>query len=120
MTVVYWIVAAITALAFLLAGGMKVVGPESALREKGVLPERRTMARERLIGAVEVIGALGLILPPLTGIAPVLAPIAAAGLVITMVIAAVDHRSHDEPVNGPLVPGLLALATTVLGFIVWI
>ena len=120
MTILYWIIAGVTALAFLFAGGMKIVGPESALREKGVLPERRSMARERGIGAVEVLGALGLILPPLTGIAPVLAPIAATGLVITMVVAVANHRSHGEPINGPIVPGALALATAVVGFIVWL
>ncbi|GIG53528.1 DoxX family protein [Demequina activiva] len=120
MTIAYWIVASVAALAFVFAGGMKIAGPESALRDKGVLPERRTMARERAIGAVEVVGALGLILPPLTGIAPVLAPIAATGLVIVMVLAVVNHRSHGEPINGTLVPGALALVTAVLGFIVWI
>ena len=120
MTILYWIVAGVAAIAFLFAGGMKIVGPESALREKGVLPERRSMTRERGIGAVEMLGALGLILPPLTGIAPVLAPIAATGLVIVMVLAVINHRAHGEPINGPIVPGVLALAAAVLGFIVWI
>lgn len=120
MTIAYWIIAAITALAFLAAGGMKLVSPEAALREKGMLPEGRSLAQERGIGAIEVLGALGLILPPLTGIAPILAPIAATGLVITMVIAVVDHRSRQEPLTGPVGPGALALVTAVLGFLVWV
>lgn len=120
MTIAYWIVAGITAFVFLAAGGMKLASPEAALRENGMLPEGRSLAKERGIGAVEVLGALGLILPPLTGIAPVLAPIAAVGLVITMVLAIVDHRSRQEPASRPVVPGILALATAVLGFLVWI
>lgn len=119
MTIAYWIVAGIVALLFLAAGGMKIVSPEAALREKGMLPEGRSLAQERGIGAVEVLGALGLILPPLTGIAPVLAPIAATGLFITMVLAVVDHRSRQEPITGPIVPGVLSLIAAVLGFLVW-
>ncbi|WP_084039434.1 DoxX family protein [Demequina sp. NBRC 110053] len=119
MTIAYWIVAGIAAAAFLFAGGSKLLQSEDKLRESGVLPERRTLGAERGIGAVEVTGALGLILPPVTGIAPVLAPVAAVGLAVTMVLAIVNHRRHGEPVVGPLPFLALALAAAVLGFLVW-
>ncbi|WDG18187.1 DoxX family protein [Microbacterium sp. Clip185] len=72
-------------------------------------------------GVVEVLGAVGLILPPLTGIAPILAPIAAIGLVLVQLGAVVFHLRRGEakvvPMN--LVLLMLAVAAAVLGFIVW-
>ena len=120
MELAYWIAAALTSAMFVMAGGTKLFSSEAALREKGMLPAGRSLAQERGIGAVEVIGVLGLILPPLLDIATWLAPVAATGLVITMIIAIIDHRSRQEPINGPIAPGVLALAAAVLGFIVWL
>ncbi|WP_084106084.1 DoxX family protein [Demequina sp. NBRC 110056] len=120
MTIAYWIVAGILALAFLAAGAQKLLQPESKLRESGVLPERRALGAERGIGAVEVLGALGLILPPLTGVAVVLAPIAAVGLAITMLVAVVNHRQHNEPFVPALGLGVVAAIVAVLGFLAWV
>jgi hypothetical protein len=64
----------------------------------------------RFIGVVEVLGALGLILPWLTGIRPVLTPLAAAGLVIIMIGATVITFSIGGlgAAAMPLVVGLLS------------
>jgi hypothetical protein len=63
----------------------------------------------RFIGVAEVLGALGLILPGLTGIRPGLTPLAAAGLVIIMIGATVltAAGSGIVPALFPLVVGLL-------------
>lgn len=45
---------------------------------------------------MEILGAIGLSLPGATGIAPILTPIAATGLAITMVLAAVVHARLKE------------------------
>jgi hypothetical protein len=67
----------------------------------------------RFIGVVAFLGALGLILPKATGIAPVLTPLAATGLAITMVLA--THARRREP-QGVLVNTVLfALAA----FVAW-
>ncbi|WP_028850380.1 DoxX family protein [Thermocrispum municipale] len=50
----------------------------------------------KLIGAAEVLGALGLILPMLTGIAELLTPIAAVGLVVVLIGAVVTHARRKE------------------------
>mgnify|MGYP000909773832 CR=1 FL=1 len=64
-----------------------------------------------------MLGAVGLILPPLTGIAPILAPIAAIGLVLVQLGAVVFHLRRGEakvvPMN--LVLLMLAVAAAVLG-----
>jgi uncharacterized membrane protein len=50
----------------------------------------------RLIGFVEILGAVGLILPSVTGILPWLTPLAAAGLALTMIGAALTNYRHKE------------------------
>ncbi|WP_460068855.1 DoxX family protein [Streptomyces sp. YKOK-I1] len=50
----------------------------------------------RLVGAVEILGVAGLVLPPLTGIAPDLATLAAVGFVVLQVLAAGLHLSRGE------------------------
>ena len=72
----------------------------------------------KLIGAAEVLGSIGLILPLLTGVAPILSPIAGVALAILMVGAIVVHLRRKE--NAAPAIGLLvfALAAAVLGFLV--
>ena len=96
MTVAYWIVAALLALVYLYSGGLKVVRSPDQLRPMmgwiDILPLRLV----RAIGLLEVLGALGLILPPLTGIAPALALAAAIGFVLIQVGAISLHLSRGE------------------------
>ena len=67
----------------------------------------------RMIGAVEVLGAIGLVLPALTGILPWPTPLAALGLVLTMVGAALTHLRRKEYGNIAVNVALLVLAAFV-------
>lgn len=58
--------------------------------------ESYTDQQVKAIGAVEVVGGLGLVLPALTGIVPVLTPIAAVGVAIIMIGAALTHARRNE------------------------
>ena len=82
---VLWVVQGLLAALFLFAGGAKLVLPAEAMKGPIELP----VAFLRLIGAAELLGAIGLIIPWLTRIRPVLTPLAAAGLVIIMIGATV-------------------------------
>jgi uncharacterized membrane protein YphA (DoxX/SURF4 family) len=111
MTYALWIVQVLLALIFLFAGGTKLILPLDVLKSMGspnqiVLPGLLI----RFIGVVEVLGALGLILPGLLRIRPVLTPLAATGLVIIMVGATALTLASSEviPALFPLVVGLLA------------
>jgi hypothetical protein len=53
----------------------------------------------KVVGILELMGAAGLILPGLTKILPILTPIAAVGLVLTMVGAIVVHLPRKEYAN---------------------
>ena len=83
--VLLWIVQGLLAVLFLFAGGMKLVLPLDALTGPIPLPGLFM----RFLGVVEVLGAVGLILPGLLRIRPSLTPLAAAGLVIIMIGATV-------------------------------
>jgi len=117
MNIVVWILQIVLALAFLVSGGMKLVRPRPALVASGMgFAEDYSDGAVKGIGALEVLGAIGLILPALTGIAPILTPIAALGLALVMIGAIVVHVRRKEQFVPPLVLGVLALAVAVLRF----
>ena len=111
MTYALWVVQALLALLFLFAGGMKLVIPPDVLASMGS-PNQIPLPGwfVRFIGVVEVLGALGLILPGLLRIKPWLTPLAAAGLVLIMIGATALTMAADGVAAGvvPLVVGLLA------------
>ena len=80
-----WVIQWLLALLFLWAGGAKLVLPLEMLKGPTPLPGLFV----RFIGVAEALGAIGLILPWLLRIRPVLTPLAAAGLVIIMIGATV-------------------------------
>ncbi|SEF91037.1 DoxX-like family protein [Nonomuraea solani] len=97
MNVVLWIIAALLALAFLAAGAMKLAQPKEKLAAAGMAwTDDFSAGAVKGIGALEALAALGLILPAVTGIAPVLTPLAATGLVLVMAGAAVVHARRKE------------------------
>ncbi|MEV5354910.1 DoxX family protein [Streptomyces sp. NPDC052693] len=114
MNVTLWVIASILAVAFLLAGLMKVGQPKEKLAASGMAwVEDYSAGAVKAIGAVEVLGALGLVLPAAFDIAPILVPLAATGLAITMLGAAVVHgrRKENQMIGANVV--LLLLAAVV-------
>ena len=113
MNVFLWIVAGLLALAFLFAGVTKLVKPKEQLAEQMGWVEDFSQGTIRMIGALEVLAAIGLVVPPLLGVAPVLAPLAALGLVLLMVGAMITHVRRRELSNVVVNVVLLALAVVV-------
>jgi len=96
MEIAYWIVAGLLAAFYLYAGSLKVVRSQEQLRPMMGWVDQIPMPLVRTIGVLEVLGAAGLILPLLTGIAPGLAVAAAIGLVLIQAGAIVVHLSRGE------------------------
>ena len=99
MNLALWITAGLLAAVFLLAGSNKLfISREKLAKAPGggwVLDFSAGFVKA--LGAVEILGAVGLILPALLGIAPVLVPLAAVGLATIMVGAAlVTYRRHES------------------------
>jgi DoxX-like family len=103
-----WIIQGLLAALFLFAGGFKLIAPA----EQMTMPQgpQLPIAFLRFIGAMEVLGACGLILPRLTGIKPQLTPLAASGLVIIMIGATVISAATMGVATAvlPCVAGILA------------
>jgi DoxX-like family len=110
MTVAYWVVASALALLYLYAGWLKVVRSKDRLRPIMQWVDIMPLGLVRAIGVLEVLAALGLILPPLTGIAPGVALAAAIGLVVLQVGATALHVSRHDLNSLWLNGSLLALA----------
>lgn len=96
MVVGYWIVVALLGVFYLYAGGKKLAQGREQLAPMMGWVDTVPMPVVRLIGAVEILGVLGLVLPPLTGVAPVLAVAAAVGFVVLQVLATGLHLSRGE------------------------
>ncbi len=103
-----WIVQSLLALLFLSSGGVKFVMPVDQML-KGLPPALASGAFVHFIGACEILGAIGLILPALLRIKPGLTPLAAAGLVIIMIGAVTISLPQGIALAAlPFVTGLLS------------
>ncbi|MGB9073931.1 MAG: DoxX family protein [Terriglobales bacterium] len=113
MTYALWIVQVLLALLFLFTGGMKLVVPIQELAKQMPIPLPGAFLR--FLGGCEVLGAIGLILPGLLRIRPVLTPLAACGLVIIMIGATVYTLAGGGGATAlmPLSVGLLATFVAV-------
>jgi hypothetical protein len=108
--IILWVSQGLLALTMLGAGGFKLVTPRLKIAEKLKWCATWTDRNVKLLGLAEVLGAIGLIVPSVTGILPILTPIAAACLAILMVGAVKTHVDLDE---SPL-PAAIPLALAIL------
>jgi uncharacterized membrane protein YphA (DoxX/SURF4 family) len=114
-----WILSGVLAALFIASGAMKLVTPRKKLLANPRLgwvndfpdPQVKT------IGALEVLGGLGLILPWLLDVARVLTPLSAVGLAIIMAGALVVHGRRGEAKEAAPVNGVLLVAAVVVAII---
>lgn len=107
MNIALWIIQGLLAALFLFAGAMKFVMPiEEILKQ---LPVPLPGWFVQLTGVLEVLGAVGIVLPWLLRIRPELTPLAAAGLVIVMIGATAYNLAAGDVVS--------ALLTVVIGIL---
>lgn len=113
MNTILWVVQILLALLFAAAGFGKLTMPKEKLTARMGWAEDFSPNTLKAIGLAEVLGAVGLILPALTGILPWLTPLAAVGLMLVMIGAAYTHfrRGEYPSIIGNLV--LLASAAFV-------
>ena len=98
MNLSLWIIAGLMAAVFLLAGANKLLIPQEKLAKApgGGWVLDFSAGFVKALGAVEILGAVGLILPALLGIAPILVPMAAVGLALIMVGATIVTFRRQE------------------------
>lgn len=110
LSTVAWVLQALLAVAFLFHGILFTFGPEALvrpMREQGGWPPSVPTWFRVFIGVAELLAAVGLVLPGLFHVATFLTPLAALGLIVVLVGAAVYHARRGEM---PMVPAVLVLA----------
>jgi uncharacterized membrane protein YphA (DoxX/SURF4 family) len=115
MDLALWITAGLLAAVFLFAGSTKLFLSQEKLAEApgGGWVLDFSAGFVKALGAVEILGAVGLILPALLGIAPVLVPLAAIGLATIMVGAAIVTYRRRESTHVLVDVTYLAMAVFV-------
>lgn len=109
MNTALWITSGFLGLAYIAAGVIKSFRTREKLTS---LPwtQEYSAGTVKFIGAAELLGGIGLVLPWLTGIAPVLTPVAAIGLAVVQVLAILHHIRHHEAKSLPINAVLLLIA----------
>jgi hypothetical protein len=118
MNMALWIVAGLLAVANLASGGGKLILPKKKIADFGASArwvEDFSPGSVKAIGALEILGALGLILPAALEVAPALVPLAALGLVMIMTGAVITRIRRQEFTF--MLADLVYLA--LAGFVAW-
>lgn len=115
LNIALWIAQVILAGMFIMAGFMKSFTPIEQLSAS--LPWAKDVPAwlVRFIGISELLGALGLVLPSLLRIKPILTPVAALGIIAIMIMAAFFHISRSE-FSGVAFTLILALVAAFIGW----
>ncbi|NNE55690.1 MAG: DoxX family protein [Flavobacteriales bacterium] len=109
-----WVAQGVLAAAFIMAGFMKITLPMDEMAANGMsFVTAFSEGMVRFIGISEILGGIGLILPAALRIKPIFTPVAASGLALVMVLAAIYHISVGE---AP-VPNIILFALAV--FVAW-
>ena len=96
MLVFLWVAEIVMALLYFGLGAMRLVQPYSKLVQVLRWPADFPAWAVKLIGVAEILGAIGLLVPAATDIAPILTPIAASALAVLMAGAVVVHVRRNE------------------------
>lgn len=99
MNLALWIVAGLLAAAYLAAGIGKLIIPKDRIAAFGASArwvDDFSASTVKVIGALEVLAAIGLVLPAVLDVAPILVPLAALGLVLLMTGAAITRIRRGE------------------------
>ncbi len=117
MNVALWIMAGVLAVVFVVGGVSKLAIPREQLAAApgGGWVEDFGAGAVKALGVLDLLAAAGLILPAALGIAPVLVPLAAVGLVLLMAGAVIVRLRHGGA--HAIVVDLTYLAAA--GFVAW-
>ncbi|MEU8140064.1 DoxX family protein [Streptodolium elevatio] len=118
MNIALWVVAGLLAAAYAAGGSLKVAMPKEKIAAFGASSkwvDDFGGTTVKTIGALEVLAAIGLVLPAALDIAPVLVPFAALGVVLIMAGATLTRVRRREFALMAVDLVYLALAA----FVVW-
>jgi hypothetical protein len=115
MEIAYWIVAGLLAVFYLYSGGIKLTRSQEQLAPMMKWAGTTlSMPSVRAIGTLEVLAAIGLIVPPIVDVLPWLAIVAASGLTALQFFAGAFHISRGETKDVGLNVGLFLLSALAI------
>jgi uncharacterized membrane protein YphA (DoxX/SURF4 family) len=115
LNITLWILQIILAAFFLMAGYTKARSPVVNLYVAFNWAKDVPLALVRFIGIIELLGSIGLLLPSIFRIKPILTPIAASAFIVLMVFAIIFHISRGES----NIIGMHLIVITVASFVAW-
>lgn len=117
MNTALWVVQGVLAAMFLMVGAMKAMKGQEGLLANPMTAWAEDVpdGRIKMIGMLEVLAAIGLVLPWALDIVPILTPLAASGIVALMLGAMSLHRKREETQSMMMNGMLLVLAA----FVAW-
>ncbi len=115
-----WIAQGLLILGFGVSGAGKIPIDYAEFAKKAAWVSHTPPWLVRVIGVAEVLGALGLLLPSVTRIAPKLSGIAALGLLLIMILAAGMHIAiiHESAFEAPFI-GINVVLGAMAAFVAW-
>jgi len=117
MITLFWICTILTTILFFGAGFTKLFFKKARLKSMHMdWVEDFSEPVVKLIASAETVGALGVLLPIVSGVAPLLSPIAATCLTLLMLGAVGTHLKRKEAPYIPLVLAVIAAVTAALGY----
>ena len=118
LNVILWIAQVVLAVMFIMAGFMKATMPIEQLSPSLPWTKDVPVWLVRFIGTSGFLGALGLILPSILRIKPILKPLAALGIIAIIVMAAIFHVTRTE-FSGVVFTVILASVAAFIGWGRW-
>jgi uncharacterized membrane protein len=121
MSALLWVLQIVLALIFLPLGLLTVVGSRPRLLRVAPWVEDFPDPVVRIIGVLEILGALGVVVPAVLGLWTVLVPVAATGLGLLMIGAIVEHltRGEVDRISAPAALLVAAAAVAIGRFGPW-
>ena len=116
MNTAIWTIQGLLAAFFIMPAFTKLTSSQEKLIEKKMLDPGASHLPVRGIGILELLGVLGIILPQLTGILPILTCMAAVGFGLIMLVACMIHLKRKEYKILPLLVIIFALSSIVAYF----
>ena len=118
MNIGLWILQVCLSLLFITFGYMKLVKSKDELKGIDTLHYVDDFSERnlKLIGILEVLGAIGLVLPQLTGILPWLVTLSSFGLVLTMLVAMIVHLRRGDGLKSVMINIILLLMSSFITY----
>jgi hypothetical protein len=113
MNAVIWVFQVVLAAFFIMPGVGKISGSRESHIVDGHIKPDGNLLPIRILGVLELLGCVGMIVPWLTGIAPILTPITAVSFCLIMVAGMINHTIKREYKMLPMLTAVLIVASLV-------